>query len=46
MDLWDNNTRSSSHVTGVLEGERKEQGWGGDLEKIIKEIIVKCFQIW
>ena len=35
--LWDNFKQSTIHITGVLEGEEKEQEIGNLFEKIMKE---------
>ena len=35
--LWDNFKRSNIHITGVPEGEEKEQEFGNLFEKIMKE---------
>ena len=37
--LWDNFKRSNGHITGVSEGEEKEQEIGNLSEKIMKEIF-------
>ena len=38
--LWDNFKRSKIHITGVPEGEEKEQEIGNLFEKIMKNIFL------
>jgi hypothetical protein len=36
--LWDNSKKANSHITGVSEGEERDNG----TEKLFEEILAKC----